>query len=59
MNKNRINSLIPLGMVFGSMIGVLVGIFLQQPIALAFSISIGAGFGLLVGAVAFSFYSKK
>ncbi|MDY0409696.1 hypothetical protein ACFFIS_05775 [Virgibacillus soli] len=63
MEKSRntkvlIDSLIPLGMIFGSAIGVIFGMFFN-PSFLVFSISIGAGIGLLVGVIAFAFYSKR
>ncbi|MEB2281240.1 hypothetical protein LAV73_14735 [Lysinibacillus xylanilyticus] len=57
-NKDLINSLIPLGMIFGSAIGVILGIFFE-PISQGFSIAIGAGIGLLLGAIAYGFYSQK
>ncbi|MDM5231930.1 hypothetical protein [Lysinibacillus pakistanensis] len=57
-NKDLINSLIPLGMIFGSAIGVILGIFFE-PISQGFSIVIGAGIGLLLGSIAYGFYSKK
>ena len=57
-NKELINSLIPLGMIFGSAIGVILGIFFE-PISQGFSIAIGAGIGLLLGSIAYGFYSQK
>lgn len=57
-NKDQKNSLIPLGMIFGSAIGVIFGIFFE-PISQGFSIAIGAGIGLLLGSIAYEFYSQK
>ena len=57
-NKDLINSLIPLGMIFGSAIGVILGIFFK-PISQGFSIAMGAGMGLLLGSIAYGFYSQK
>lgn len=57
-NKDLINSLIPLGMIFGSAIGVILGIFFES-ISLGYSIVLGAGIGLLLGTIAYGFYSQK
>ena len=52
-----LDSLIPLGLIFGCAIGVLVGIFF--PFSLLTSLSIGAGFGYLLGYFAYDRWSKK
>lgn len=57
-NKDLINSLIPLGMIFGGAIGVILGMFFE-PISQVFSIALGAGIGLLLGSIAYGFYSWK
>ena len=57
-NKGLINSLMPLGMIFGSAVGVILGIFFE-PISQGFSIAMGAGMGLLLGTIAYGFYSHK
>jgi hypothetical protein len=48
-NKDFINSLIPLGMIFGGGIGVIF----------EFLIALGAGIGLVLGAIVYAFYSQK
>lgn len=57
-NKDLINSLIPLGMILCSAIGVILGIFFE-PISQGFSIAKGAGIELLLGSIAYGFYSQK
>lgn len=57
-NKDLINSLIPLGMIFGGAIGVILGMFFES-ISQGFSIALGAGIGLLFGTIAYGFYSRK
>lgn len=57
-NKVLIDSLIPLGMIFGCAIGVIVNSFFEIGF-LAFSISIGAGIGCLFGAIAYGIYNKN
>ena len=52
-----LDSLIPLGLIFGSAIGLLVGIFF--PFSLLTSLSIGSGFGYLLGYFAYDRWSKK
>jgi hypothetical protein len=42
--KNLIDSLIPMGMIFGCAIGVIFGIFLKSSY-LVFTISLGTGIG--------------
>ncbi|WP_054402115.1 hypothetical protein [Paenibacillus solani] len=56
--KGLIDSLIPLGMIAGTAIGVIVSLFFK-PSFLVFSVSIGAGIGYLVGVIAYVIYSKK
>lgn len=57
-NKDYINSFIPLGMIFGSAIGIILSLFFE-PISFVFSIALGAGVGLLLGTIAYGFYSQK
>ncbi|MBS4201683.1 hypothetical protein KHA93_18940 [Bacillus sp. FJAT-49732] len=56
--KDLIDSLIPLGMIFGCAIGVIFGMFFK-PIFQVFTVSIGAGIGYLFGVIAYGIYSKK
>ncbi len=56
--KNLIDSLIPLGMIFGSGFGVTVGLFFK-PDFLVFSVSLGAGIGYLIGVIDYGIYCKK
>ncbi|WMT41418.1 hypothetical protein RE628_02360 [Paenibacillus sp. D2_2] len=56
--KKFIDSLIPMGLIFGCAIGVIVGIFFK-PSILVFTVSIGSGIGLLLGAIAYGIYGKK
>jgi len=56
--KVLIDSLIPLGMIFGCAIGVIFGMFFK-PGFQVFTASLGAGIGYLVGVIAFGYYSKK
>jgi len=56
--KNLIDSLIPLGMLAGTALGVIVSFFFK-PGFLVFSISLGAGIGYLVGTIAYAICSKK
>ena len=55
--QTLLDSLIPLGMIFGSAIGVLFGIFFT--ISLGTAIVLGAGIGMLIGYFAYEFYSKE
>ncbi|MFS0614617.1 hypothetical protein [Lederbergia ruris] len=55
--QTLLNSLIPIGMLFGAAIGVIFGIF--SSISLPTTISLGAGIGFLFGYFAYEFYSKK
>ncbi|MGM9945861.1 MAG: hypothetical protein ACI33M_12990 [Lysinibacillus sp.] len=52
-----LDSLIPLGMIFGCAIGVIFGVF--SPSSLLFTVSLGAGIGYLLGFFAYKSYSKK
>lgn len=55
--KDLIDSLIPLGMIFGCAIGVILGIFFSDFLLL--TIVIGAGIGYLFGVIAYVMFSKK
>ncbi|WP_169818046.1 hypothetical protein [Caryophanon latum] len=55
--KNK-NSFIPLGLVAGSAVGVIVGMFLEASFQ-GFYIVMGAAIGLLVGSVAHGFSNKN
>ncbi|MBM7713416.1 hypothetical protein MHB50_06095 [Siminovitchia sp. FSL H7-0308] len=55
--KVLIDSLIPLGMIFGCAIGVVFGIFFLDFLLL--TIVIGAGIGYLFGVIAYVMFSKK
>ena len=52
-----LDSLIPIGMLFGCIIGLIFGMFLPDFSLL--SISLGAGIGYLFGFFAYEMYSKK
>ena len=52
-----LDSLIPLGMIFGCAIGVICGIFF--PLSLLATVNFGAGIGFLFGYFAYEIYSKK
>ncbi|WP_422124567.1 hypothetical protein DHX103_07040 [Planococcus sp. X10-3] len=52
-----LDSLIPLGMVFGSALAPVFSIIFQ--VSLSYAIIFGAGIGLLFGYFAYEFYSKK
>ncbi|SFJ78609.1 MULTISPECIES: hypothetical protein [unclassified Bacillus (in: firmicutes)] len=56
--KGLIDSLIPMGIIFGCAIGVIFGMFFK-PIFLVFTVSLGTGIGYLFGVIAFGIYSKK
>jgi len=56
--KDLKDSLIPLGMIFGSALGEIFGMFFK-PNFLVFTMSLGAGIGYLFGVIAYGFYSKK
>lgn len=55
--QTLLDSLIPLGMIFGSAIGVLASILFS--ISLSNAIVLGAGIGMLVGYFAYEFYGKE
>jgi hypothetical protein len=55
--QNLLDSLIPLGMLFGCAIGIILSMFF--PISLLSTISLGAGIGLLFGYFAYEIYSLK
>ena len=55
--QNLLDSLIPLGMLFGCAVGVILSMFF--PISLLSTLSLGAGIGLLFGYFAYEIYSKK
>ncbi|WP_422766035.1 hypothetical protein [Planococcus notacanthi] len=55
--QTLLDSLIPLGMIFGSGVGVVVGIVFS--ISLGNAIVLGTGIGMLVGYFAYEFYSKE
>ncbi len=52
-----LDSLIPLGMIFGCAIGVVLGMFSQ--FSLLFTINLGAVVGYLLGFFAYKSYSKE
>ncbi|HDR4907793.1 TPA: hypothetical protein QCR48_004274 [Bacillus cereus] len=51
-----LDSLIPMGMLLGCLIGIIVGIF--SPDSLLLSVSLGSGIGYLFGFFAYEIYSK-
>lgn len=55
--QTMLDSLIPLGMIFGSAIGVIFGIVFS--ISLGNAIVLGSGIGMLVGYFAYEFYSEE
>ena len=55
--QNLLDSLIPMGMLFGCAIGLIFGIFF--PISLLFTLSLGAGIGYLFGFFAYEIYSTQ
>jgi len=56
--KNFVDSLIPLGMIFGSGLGQIFGMFFK-PNFLIFTIVLGAGIGYLFGVIAYGIFSKE
>ena len=52
-----LDSLIPLGMLFGGAVGVIVSMFFS--ISLLSTLSFGSGIGLLLGYFAYEVYGKK
>jgi hypothetical protein len=55
--QNLLDSLIPLGMIFGCALGIILGMFFQ--ISLLSTVTLGAGIGYLFGYFAYEIYSKK
>ncbi|MFJ8064649.1 hypothetical protein ACIQYS_08465 [Psychrobacillus sp. NPDC096426] len=55
--QDLLDSLIPMGMLFGCVIGVIWGMLFQIP--LLATVSLGAGIGYLFGYFAYEIYSKK
>ncbi|MGE8206005.1 hypothetical protein ACQKP0_15770 [Heyndrickxia sp. NPDC080065] len=55
--QDLLDSLIPMGMLFGCAIGVISGMFF--PISLLSTVSLGSGIGYLFGYFAYEIYSKK
>ena len=55
--QNLLASLIPLGMLSGSVVGILLSLF--SPISLLNAITLGAGVGFLFGYFAYAIYSKR
>ncbi|MFA1819313.1 hypothetical protein ACDX78_03740 [Virgibacillus oceani] len=55
--QDLLGSLIPIGMLFGCVVGVIFGIF--SPVSLVLTVSLGANIGYLFGYFAYEFYSKK
>ncbi|WP_413362066.1 hypothetical protein [Lysinibacillus sp. 3P01SB] len=56
--QNLLDSLIPMGTLFGLVIGVFIDMFMFSSFSLAITASIGAGIGCLVGYFAYESYSK-
>lgn len=52
-----LDSLIPIGMLLGTAIGIVVGMFFS--ISLLSSVNLGAALGYLVGYFAYEIYSKE
>ncbi|MDQ0427239.1 hypothetical protein QOZ98_000064 [Planomicrobium stackebrandtii] len=55
--QSLLDSLIPLGMLFGSAIGLVFSNLFQITVGTA--ISLGAGIGLLLGYIAYEIYSRQ
>lgn len=55
--QTLLDSMIPIGMVFGSALGVLFGMIF--PVSLPTAIALGAAIGLLFGYFAYEIYSKE
>ncbi|MBS4189778.1 hypothetical protein KHA94_06090 [Bacillus sp. FJAT-49705] len=55
--QDLLDSLIPIGMLFGCAIGVILGMFF--PLPLLSTVSLGTGIGYLFGYFAYEIYSKK
>lgn len=56
-HQDLLDSLIPLGMLFGCVIGVILSILFS--FSMLFTVSLGSGIGLLLGYFAYAIYSKK
>ena len=56
-NQYLLDSLIPLGMLIGCIVGILLSIFTL--VSLLSAITLGVGIGLLFGYMAYEIYSKK
>lgn len=54
--QSLLDSMIPLGMVFGTALGLILSMFF--PFTLGTGITFGAGLGLLGGYFAYEFYSR-
>ncbi len=55
--QNILDSLIPLGMLFGCIVGMILSTLF--PIPLLSTLSLSAGIGLLLGYLGYEIYSKK
>ncbi|PID15664.1 hypothetical protein CSV63_07765 [Sporosarcina sp. P34] len=55
--QTLLDSLIPLGMLIGCILGLLISMI--SPISLGFAFSLGASFGLLGGYFAYERYGKR
>lgn len=55
--QTLLDSLIPLGMLIGCVLGLLISMI--SPITLGFAFSLGASLGLLGGYFAYEFYGSK
>ncbi|MGN7479205.1 hypothetical protein ACTHOQ_15275 [Solibacillus silvestris] len=55
--QTLLDSLIPLGLLFGSLVGIVLSIFTSMP--LLSTVNLGAATGLLAGYFAYEIYSKK
>ena len=55
--QNLLDSLIPLGMLFGCAAGVILSLFFS--FSLLSTLTFGSGIGLLLGYFAYEMYSKK
>lgn len=55
--QTLLDSLIPLGMIFGGMIGLIFSMFFS--LSLSSSLVLGAGIGLLIGYFGYESYSKE
>ncbi|MCM3758232.1 hypothetical protein M3197_12235 [Sporosarcina aquimarina] len=55
--RDLLDSLMPLGLLFGCAIGITFSMFFSTSLLVA--ISVGAGIGFLIGYIVYNFYSKK